>query len=408
MSKVLQVTLGILTAIGGMIDIGNIVGNTEAGARFGMGLAWVLVLGGIAMVLYANMAGRVAAISHRATFDVVRERLGPRVALLNLVASFALTLLTLVAEVGGVGLVLEVTTGVDYRAFVVPTVLAIGWILWRVKFESMERFYGLLGLALLVLFVAVWSLHLHGGRLTHQATHPIIPAGESFTSYAYLAVAQFGAMATPYQIFFFTSGAVEERWSSRDLGLERANVFIGFTLGTLLALALMVLGATVLMPRGILVHHLSQVGLPVTLGLGRAGLLFLLIGMFAAVFGAAAEACLSSAYCVCQFFGWQWGKFVQRKDAPRFYTLWMLALVVALFGAIRFDPIKVTEISLVLSAAALPLTFFPTLVVANDPAYCGDKTNARAVNIIASAILVFMVVVSLAAVPLIIVTRGNA
>jgi Mn2+/Fe2+ NRAMP family transporter len=162
--KAFELTLGILTAIGGMIDIGNLVGNTEAGARFGMGLAWVIVLGGFTTILYANMAGRVAAVSHRATFDIVRERLGPRVALINLIASSALTLLTLLAEIGGVGLVLELATGLDFRAFVPLAAIAIWLVLWRARFQAMERFYGLLGLALLVLLFAVAALHPHAGN----------------------------------------------------------------------------------------------------------------------------------------------------------------------------------------------------------------------------------------------------
>jgi Mn2+/Fe2+ NRAMP family transporter len=82
--KVLQVTLGILTAIGGFVDIGDLVANAETGARFRMNLAWVVVVGVIGIVVYAEMAGRVAAVSQRPVFELVRERLGPRAGLLNL------------------------------------------------------------------------------------------------------------------------------------------------------------------------------------------------------------------------------------------------------------------------------------------------------------------------------------
>ena len=44
------------------------------------------------------------------------------------------------------------------------------------------------------------------------------------------------------------------------------------------------------------------------------------------------------------------------------------------------DPIKVTEYSVVFSAVALPLTYFPILVVANDPDYMGDHVNGRLAN----------------------------
>ncbi|HZP28585.1 MAG TPA: divalent metal cation transporter [Acidimicrobiia bacterium] len=407
MKKALQFTLGILTAIGGMIDIGNLAGNTEAGARFGMGLAWVIAVGLVAIVLYTNMAGRVAAISHRAAFDVIRERLGPRVAMVNLGASAALTLLTLVAEVAGVGLVLQLATGLNYRLWIPIVALALWAILWWSKFETMERSYALVGLTLLVLLAAVWALHPDSGDLLHRSVHPAIPHGEDLKSYFYLAIAQFGAMVTPYQVLFFSSGAVEEGWTARDLAVERVNVFIGFPVGAMLAMALMVLGAVVLQPRGITVSHLSQVGLPVTLALGRSGLWLVLVGMFAAVFGAAAEATLSTAYSICQYFGWQWGKFVRRPEAPRFWSLLVFLLFIVTTVALIFDPIKVALFSIVFSAAAVPLTFFPILVVANDPAYVGEKTNGPVTNVLAVILLVLMVIVSLATVPLLVATRGN-
>jgi Mn2+/Fe2+ NRAMP family transporter len=405
--KALQVTLGVLTAIGGMIDIGNLVGNTEAGARFGMSLAWVLVLGGVTIVLYANMAGRVAATSQRATFYVIRERHGARVALVNLVASVVLTFLTVVAEIGGIGLVLQLATGVSYRVWIPLAAVVLGAILWFSKFENMERGYGIAGLALLVLFVAVWRLHPSSAHLFDRSVHPWRPPHENLYAYWYLAIAQFGAMSTPYQVFFFSSGGVEERWTKSDLNIERANVFIGFPLGTLLALALMVLGAVALQPRGITVSHISQVGLPVTLSLGRTGLWLFLFGAFAAVFGAAAEATLSTGYTICQYLGRQWGKYVKRSDAPLFFRIIGTTIVLAAIGGLIFDPIKVTLLAIVLSAAAIPLTFFPILVVANDPEFVGDKVNGVVANAVSTVLLAVMVVMSLATIPLLIVTRGN-
>ena len=56
------------------------------------------------------MSGRVAAVSGRATFEIVRERLGPRLALANLGASFLINLLTLTAEIGGIALALQLAT----------------------------------------------------------------------------------------------------------------------------------------------------------------------------------------------------------------------------------------------------------------------------------------------------------
>jgi Mn2+/Fe2+ NRAMP family transporter len=131
MKKVLAVTLGILTAIGGFVDIGDMVASAQSGARFGMALAWVMVVGVIGISGYAEMAGRVTAITKRAVFDLVRERLGPRVALANLGASYLVTLLTLGAELGGVALALQLASSVYYLLWVPVAGFGLWVLLWR-------------------------------------------------------------------------------------------------------------------------------------------------------------------------------------------------------------------------------------------------------------------------------------
>jgi Mn2+/Fe2+ NRAMP family transporter len=138
MKKVLGIALGVLTAIGGFVDIGDLVTNAQVGARFGLSLGWVVVVGVVGICVFAEMSGRVAAISGRATFDLVRERLGPRVALLNLVGSLGVTLLTFIAEVGGVALAVQLVTSVD-EVLLVPFVAALVWaVLWRARFSWMR------------------------------------------------------------------------------------------------------------------------------------------------------------------------------------------------------------------------------------------------------------------------------
>jgi Mn2+/Fe2+ NRAMP family transporter len=407
--RLLEVFLGILTAFGGFVDMGDLVANAEAGARFGMGLAWMVVVGVIGIVVYAEMAGRVAAISGRPVFDVVRERLGARASLVNLVASFCINVLTLTAEIAGLAIVIELATSVNYLLWIPLAAVAVWLVIWRLRFETMERVFGITGLLLVVIIVAVWNLGPDWNALADGAVHPSIPRSESLATYAFFGIALLGAAMTPYEVFFFSSGAVEDGWTRRDLNVNRANVYLGFPLGGMLSIAIMASTAVVLNPLGIAADNLGHVTLPVALGVGRIGVAIVMIGMFAAIFSAALETSLSAGYTVSQFFGWQWGKFVRPRDAPRFHVVVLGSILFAVGLALTtVDPIKVTEYSIVLSAAALPLTYFPILVVANDPTYVGDKTNSRFLNAVGFAYLVLLMVVSVATIPLIIMTRGGA
>jgi Mn2+/Fe2+ NRAMP family transporter len=287
--------------------------------------------------------------------------------------------------------------------------LLVWLVIWRVRFETMERTFGMLGLFLIAFAVAVWQLGPDWGDVIHQATHPTIAADEGIATYCYFAIALFGAAMTPYEVFFFSSGAVEEGWGAKDLRLERVNVYIGFPLGGFLSLAIMTCTALVFAPAQIPVDHLSQVALPVSLALGKLGLAAVLIGFFAATFGAALETGLSAGYTVSQYFGWQWGKLVKPKDAARFHLLVLVSILVAAgVGLTTLDPIKVTEYSIVFSAVALPLTYFPILVIANDPGYMGDNVNSRFTNLLATLYFVVIMVAALAAIPLMIATKGGS
>lgn len=408
MKKLLTLALGVMTAIGGFMDIGDLVTDALIGARFGLSMVWVTVVAVIGITAYSEMSGRVAAVTHRAVFDLVRERMGARIALLNVMASYTVTALTLVAELCGVALAFELATNVHYLLWVPLVAFLTFVVVWRLPYEHMERLYGVLGLALFVFVAAVWQLGPDWGRLFHDVTHPVIPSGEAVPTYWFYAIAMLGAQMTPYEVFFFSSGVVEHHWTRENLFEIRFNTLFGYPIGGALAIAIQVVAYLVLMPHGIEVKHLSQTVLPVVLVFGQAGLAFVIVGIVAATFGSVLETLLSSGYTVAHHFGWRWGKFESPVRATRFSVVLIITLLAAAgFALTTIDPIRITIYSVYLGAATLPFTYIPILVIANDKRYLGDLVNGRLANLLGVVYLVVVTAAALAALPLLIATKGG-
>ena len=402
--KIFQVALGILAAIGGFVDIGDLVFNVSAGATFGYQLLWVVVIGVVGITVYSEMCGRVAAISGKAVFDAVRERLGFKVGLTTLIAAQVVNLMTLTAEVGGVAICLQLLSGLPYRWLIVLAGIAIAVVVWVTSFDWIERIFGYGGLCLLVFAVAAVKLHPVWGAVGHGFVPHI--QTESPLLYAYFAVGLLGAAMTPYEVYFYSSGGVEEQWGPKDLGLNKANAMIGYGLGGFLSFALMIVGGSLFLDKGIEPEFLGSIAVGAEVPLGQIGLLLAIVGILFAVGGAAIDTLFSGAYNLAQFFGWEWGRYRAQTGAPRFTLTWIVLLVLAV-GAVMtgVDPVQLTEYAVIFSAVALPLTYIPILLVANDRSYMREYANGRLANTLGLIYLAVIGVISLAAVPLLILTN---
>jgi len=146
MKKAAELFLGILTAMGGFVEIGELTFTLGAGVHLGYQLLWVTVLGTGGIMVYCEMAGRIAAIQRRPVFSLIRERNGFGAALLTLVAANAVNLLTCAAEVGGVALLWQLMTGWPYRALLFAALAFFVVVVWLLPFQWIERVFGLGGL----------------------------------------------------------------------------------------------------------------------------------------------------------------------------------------------------------------------------------------------------------------------
>jgi Mn2+/Fe2+ NRAMP family transporter len=403
-NRIFGIALGILAAIGGFVDIGDIVFNVAAGAAFGYQLLWAVVIGVCGIITYAEMCGRVAGVSKSAVKDAVRERLGFGVGLVALVAGQIVNVMTLAAEIGGVAIVLQLLSGLSYRALLALAVLGIALVLWLLPFDWIERVFGYCGLALLVFVVAAVKLHPDWGAVAHG----FLPSGGTGNGwvYAYYVVGLVGAAMIPYEVYFYSSGAVEEQWGPKDLGLNRANALIGYSLGGLLSFALMISAGALLLPQGIDAELLGTVALVASSPIGQVGLILALVGILFAVSGAAIDSAFAGAYNLAQFFGWEWGKYRTNAGAPRFTLTWIGMLVVGFLVVVTgVDPILVTELSVVAAVVALPLTYVPILLVANDRAYMNRYANGVVANVFGVFYLVVVLAIAVAAIPLLLLSN---
>jgi len=404
MKNLLQVALGILAAIGGFVDIGDLVFNVQAGAAFGYRLLWVVVIGVVGIIVYSEMCGRVAAVAGRPVFDAVRERLGFSVGLSALIASEIVNFMTLAAEVGGLAIGLQLLSGLPFHLLALVAALALGLVIWVLPFEWIERLFGYMGLCLLVFAVAAIKLHPDWSAVADGFV-PSSPPGDRLV-YAYFVIGLLGAAMTPYEVYFYSSGAVEEGWTPKDLGLNRANALIGYGLGGFLSLSLMIMAGALFLPNGIEPELLGTVALGAQVPLGTIGLLLALLGICFAVGGAAIDTCFSGAYNLAQFFGWEWGKNRTHAEAPRFTLAWLVLIVLALGVTMTgIDPVMLTEYAVIFSVVALPLTYLPILLVANDRAYMGRYVNGRVANAFGVVYLLVILVVAVTAIPLMLLTN---
>jgi manganese transport protein len=408
MGKISSLALGIITAVGGFVDMGELITCSQAGAQFHFALLWTVTVGVLGIMVYIDTAGRVAITSGRALFDVIRERLGFRISLLSLALATLVNILTLVIEIAGMALVIQVISHLSYLWFIPLTALLVAVILWFSSFELVENGASLLGLGILIFVVAALKLAPPWGDVARQMVVPSIPSGGNLAVYAFSAVSLIGAFMTPYEVFFYSSGAIEEKWTGKDFITNRMTTIVGFTFGSLIVIAMMVVAAQTFFVHGLQSQTFDAIPLPVVTALGVGGLAVFALGAFADTGGAALETALSTAYTICQFFGWDWGQNHNPKDAPAFTFSYLVALIGAVIVAFTgIDPVKLTIYTTALAAFSLPFTFIPLFIIANDRDYMGDQRNGLLINIASVFFLAVLTIVTIATIPLFIMSGGG-
>ena len=406
----LELTLGIMTAVGGFVDISELVFAAKAGSTFGYALIWVFAWSTVGIIVFSEMSGRVAAVAKQPVFNLMRHRLGLKLGLVTLAASIVANLITCAAELGGVALIVNYLTGAPYMLMAVALTVLLILSIWVLPFKWIERVYGLLGLFMIVFAVALVAIHPPWGKIAGGLV-PQVPHGLSskeMLTFAYFVVAIISAVMFPYEVYFYSSGGIEEGWSLKDILTNRVTAIVGMGLGSLLGIAILSSSAQLFGPANVDPAIPGSAALEAAIPFGKWGLIIALLGMFFAVAGAAVETCLANAYSIAQFFGWIWGRHKKPWEAPRFTLTWIALFLVALAIVLTgIDVMMLVEFAILFSVLVLPLTYLPLLLLADDKKYMGEHVNGPVAKVLGWFYFAVITIAAVAALPLYILTSGG-
>jgi Mn2+/Fe2+ NRAMP family transporter len=397
--KALEIVLGIVTSVGGFLEIGSITTAAQAGALFGFRLVWAIILGGVCITFLVEQAGRLSAVSGHTIPDAIRERFGFNYFLFLLAVLAAVTLLVLGAEIGGVCVSLEMATGIGFQWWALPVAFVMWLIIWKGTFSFIEDGTAILGLVTLCFVVGAIVLHPPWKQVAAGAL-PTLPPHDS-VRYWFIAVSILGASVSPYLMFFYSSGAIEDGWKEDYVAVNRFIAVSGMSFGTVISISVLVVAALVFLPRGIEVGHYSQLALMLRDAFGRWGFWLVLASLFIACLGAAMEITLQLSYMVAQGFGWNWSKNQRPKEEARFSLTYTVFIILgALLVVVGIDPLKLTIFSMALTAATLPVAIVPFLFLMNDEEYVEEHTNGLVSNVAVIAIIGLAFVLAVVTIPL--------
>jgi Mn2+/Fe2+ NRAMP family transporter len=397
--KLVNLALGVVTSIGGFVEVGSISTAAQAGAEFGFALLWAIAAAGLMLAMMTEMSGRLASVHKHTVAAAVRERFGFHFHLIPLSAEFIVDLLLMSAEIGGVAIAIKLLTGVGFEWWILPVGLSAWLVIWLSTFGVIEDGVGLLGMVTVSFVVAAWRLQPQPSALAHGLI-PTLP-DHDFARWGFLAVSIVGATLSPYLLNFYASGAVEEKWTEPDLWINRATAFLGMGFGSVVSMGVLVTSAIVLNPQHIRVDSYEQAALMFVPVFGRWAVTLFALSLGIGCFGAAVELALNAGYVLAQCFGWPWGANKTRRETARFASAFTIVLLLAVaLALIGFDPLRVTLISVALTVVVMPVVVLPFLVLMNDENFVKEHTSGPIGNAVLAVLTVLGAIFALIVIPL--------
>ncbi len=375
-------------------DSGGILTYSQAGAKYGYLPLWTLIPITILLIVTQEMCSRMGAVTGKGLSDLIREEFGLRTTFFMMAALVVANFTNIVAEFAGIASSLELFHISRYIS--VPLSAAAVWLLVvRGSYRSVEKVF-LVACTLYVTYII--SGFLVKPDWKEAAIYSVKPILMFDTGYIFMLIGMVGTSIAPWMQFYLQSAVVEKGITAKEYAQSRFEVVLGCIITDVVAFFIIVACAGAIWshgPRDIENAADAAVALK---PFGQYAYLLFSAGLFNASFFAACILPLSTVYTVCEGLGFESGVDKRFHEAPIFYWLYTLLVVVGA-GVIlwpNFPLVKMILFSQVLNGVLLPFVLIYMVLLINRKGLMKEWTNSRFYNIVAWSSVVIMIGLTLA------------
>ena len=383
---------GLLAASAGN-DAGGIATYASAGASYGYGLLWAMVIVTVFVGVVQEMSARLGAITGKGFSDLVRENFSLRVTALILLTLFVANFGIIVSEFVGIAAAAELFGLSRYVA--VPLAAVLVWLLiTRGSYARVEKIFLVLTLGFFAYIGAAFLARPDWGDVLWQTARPAIPLE---VGYLQLLIALIGTTISPYMQLYVQSSVVEKGVTPEQYRYTRFDVFAGTLFAGVVASFIIIATAATLFPRGIGIATAADAAVALEPVAGPYARLLFGLGLLGASLLAAGVLPLATTYVMSEALGFERGVSRSWSEAPIFMGLFTgLVAVGALLALIPGLPlIQVLVGVYVLNGLLLPIELFAILALVNNRELMGEYTNRGFYNALAWAITIIVSVLSI-------------
>jgi NRAMP (natural resistance-associated macrophage protein)-like metal ion transporter len=373
-------------------DAGGITTYSVAGATYGYDLLWSLIPITVALIVVQEMSARMGVVTGKGLSDLIRENFGVRVTFWMSIALILANLGNVIAEFAGVAASLQIF-GVPVWISVPSAAVAVWLLVLKGTYRSVEKFFLVASVFYIAYPVTLFFAKPDWGEI---GTALVVPQLHSDAVYIAMLIGMVGTTIAPWMQFYLQAAVVEKGIKPEQYGMSRLDVIAGCVVTDVVAFAIVVACAATLHKAGVQVETAGQAAMALQPLAGKYASWLFAFGLFNASFFAAAILPLSTAYYVCEAFGWESGVDRKYGEARQFYWLYTSILVIGAAVVLwpRLPLVPIMLVSQVLNGMLLPFILVFMLLLINKEKLMGEWRNGRWFNGVAWTLTVVMILLT--------------
>ena len=375
-------------------DAGGIYTYSQAGAKYGYLPLWTLLPITLLLIVTQEMCSRMGAVTEKGLSDLIREEFGLRTTFLMMAALVAANITNVMANFAGIASSLELF-GIS-RYISVPLGAAAVWTLVvKGTYDRIEKIF----LFACVVYVAyIISGVLVGPDWKQAAIDSVRPRLFFDAGYISMLIGMVGTSIAPWMQFYLQAAVVEKGVTAKEYKESRIEVIVGCIVMSVIAFFIIVACAGAIYSQG---PREIRDAADAAMGLrpfGPYASLLFAVGLFNASLFAACILPLSTSYTVCEGLGFESGVNKNLREAPIFYGLFTLLIVVGAGVVLLpgFPLVRMILLSQVINGMLLPFVLIFMTLLVNKKRVMRDWTNSRIYNAVAWSAVALMIGLTLA------------